>query len=222
VLWLRPKLEKQHEVVKKGSTTESGERSRRRILDATIELVAEHGFTATSMNQVCEKAQIAKTGVYWHFKNKAGLMAAVIEELTGVWIDELRTAALLEGSPGQRRAAMLDGFRELLNERPDRLRVLLVAVMERSSVDERIREAVLRATDATIAAIAGGVEDTLGVKLPDADLLGHTVLALLEAALRRRLMEPDCDLDRLMDDMGRVLDVLVTERLSRQDQPNAG
>ena len=82
-------------------------------------------------------------------------------------------------------------------------------------MDPRIRDAVRRATDATIDAIATGVSRTLGVDLPDPDLLGHTVLALLEAALRRRIMAPDCDLDRLVEDIGRTVDLMVQDRLAR-------
>ena len=67
--------------MKKGEVTETGERSRRRILDATIELLGERGLTGTSMNEVCARAGIAKTGLYWHFDNKAGLLAAAIEDL---------------------------------------------------------------------------------------------------------------------------------------------
>ena len=153
--------------------------------------------------------------MYWHFDNKAGLLAAAIEDLTRSWIVEFSAAAMVEGTPGARRRLMLEGFKELLEHRPERFRILLVAVMERRSVDPRIRDAVRRATDATIDAIAAGICDTLGVDLPDADLLGHTVLALLEAALRRRIMAPDCDVDRLVEDIGRMVDLMVQDRLAR-------
>ena len=100
--------------MKKGELTETGERSRRRILDATIELLGERGLPGTSMNAVCERAGVAKTGVYWHFDNKAGLLAAAIEDLTAAWIEEFSAAALVDGSPGVRRRLMLEAFTELL------------------------------------------------------------------------------------------------------------
>ena len=201
--------------MKKGSTTELGGKNRQRILDAAIELVAEHGFVGTSVNHISKRAGIAKTALYWHFDNKSGLMAAVIEEVTQQWIDEIQSGSRLAGSPDQRKDKLLDALRDILKTKSDTLRVLLMAIMERNTVDPRIQAGVLRATNATIHAIAKGIEDAIGTELPDADLIGHTVLAMLEAALRRRLMEPDCDLDRLVDDIGLLIDLMVRERLSR-------
>ena len=109
----------------------------------------------------------------------------------------------------------MDSFRSIIDERPHVLRILILTIMESGTVDEEIREAVRELTDQTIDAIARGFNEGLGLELPDADLIGHTAVALLHAALRRKLMEPDCDMDRLFKDMRRTLNLITMDRIRR-------
>lgn len=56
----------------------SGEATKERILDAAEALVFEHGFSATSLDNVLEQAGLTKGAFFYHFKNKAELGAALI------------------------------------------------------------------------------------------------------------------------------------------------
>ncbi|MFI7449816.1 TetR family transcriptional regulator [Nonomuraea sp. NPDC049714] len=58
---------------------EIGEESRRRILDAAEELFAERGFDRTSFVDISERSGISRGSIPWHFKNKDGLVMAVVE-----------------------------------------------------------------------------------------------------------------------------------------------
>ena len=58
---------------------EIGEESRRRILDAAEELFAERGFDRTSFVDIAERSGISRGSIPWHFKNKEGLVMAVVE-----------------------------------------------------------------------------------------------------------------------------------------------
>jgi TetR/AcrR family acrAB operon transcriptional repressor len=58
---------------------EIGEESRRRILDAAEELFAERGFDRTSFVDISERSGISRGSIPWHFKNKHGLVMAVVE-----------------------------------------------------------------------------------------------------------------------------------------------
>lgn len=57
----------------------SGAATKERILDATEELVFEHGFAATSLDSVLERAALTKGAFFYHFRNKADLGYALIE-----------------------------------------------------------------------------------------------------------------------------------------------
>lgn len=58
---------------------EIGEESRRRILDAAEELFAERGLDRTSFVDIAERSGISRGSIPWHFKNKDGLVLAVVE-----------------------------------------------------------------------------------------------------------------------------------------------
>ncbi len=63
-----------------------GEKSRLKILHAAEYLFSEYGFDATSVDKIAEKANVNKAMIYYHFKNKDDLIAAlftsVIEQIT--------------------------------------------------------------------------------------------------------------------------------------------
>lgn len=58
---------------------EIGDESRRRILDAAEELFAERGFDRTSFVDISARSGISRGSIPWHFKNKDGLVMAVLE-----------------------------------------------------------------------------------------------------------------------------------------------
>ncbi|MEV6523963.1 TetR/AcrR family transcriptional regulator [Longispora sp. NPDC051575] len=61
---------------------ERSERTRERLLDATVESLIEIGYARTSMQEVCTRAELSRGAQLHHFPTKAGLMAAAIEHLT--------------------------------------------------------------------------------------------------------------------------------------------
>lgn len=54
---------------------------RRRILAAAVDLFADHGYDATSVSQVINRAGVAKGGFYHHFASKKELLYAVYGDL---------------------------------------------------------------------------------------------------------------------------------------------
>lgn len=58
---------------------EIGDESRRRILDAAEELFADRGVDRTSFVDIAERSGISRGSIPWHFKNKDGLVLAVVE-----------------------------------------------------------------------------------------------------------------------------------------------
>src|SRR5512139_1920915 len=45
--------------------SEHGRQTRDRILEAAIELIAERGFAATSIDALCQRACVVRTAIYW-------------------------------------------------------------------------------------------------------------------------------------------------------------
>ncbi len=55
-----------------------GSLTKTRILDAAEALVLDHGFGATSIDQILEKTGITKGAFFYHFKSKADLAQALV------------------------------------------------------------------------------------------------------------------------------------------------
>ena len=57
------------------------ERTRRVVLDATIELIVEGGFTAVTIEAVAARSGVAKSTIYRHWPGRVELMHAAFHEL---------------------------------------------------------------------------------------------------------------------------------------------
>ena len=60
------------------ATPKKGQVTRLAIEDAAIELFMEHGYHATSMRQIAERAGLALGGIYNHFKSKDEIFEAIV------------------------------------------------------------------------------------------------------------------------------------------------
>ena len=54
------------------------EESKNKIFNAAIELFAEKGFNATSINDIAKKAEVSKGLLYHYFKSKFGLLDEIV------------------------------------------------------------------------------------------------------------------------------------------------
>ena len=66
--------------------------TKRAILDAALELAATRGITGTTMDDVAERAGVAKGSLYYNFSSKDQLFEALLEEGVGSLADALRDA----------------------------------------------------------------------------------------------------------------------------------
>jgi AcrR family transcriptional regulator len=67
------------------------EATRRRILDAAIDLFGEVGFAATGLGDIIERAELTKGALYYHFDSKDSLASAIIEEAAAKVFDTIST-----------------------------------------------------------------------------------------------------------------------------------
>ena len=58
-------------------------RTRARVLAATIDLLAERGYSGFSIEGIVDRTGIAKTTLYRHWRSREALLAAAIVELGG-------------------------------------------------------------------------------------------------------------------------------------------
>ncbi len=201
--------------------TAQGAASRERLLEGAVELIAERGYSATSVEALCQRAGVAKTALYWHFGSKEGLLTAALERVASAWIEEIQKSVYLARDPAQRLERAFEGMRRMVEGRPQILRLLVAVANERAEVAPETRQRLRNVFQRAEAALVEGIEDALGQELPDLDLVAHTTIGLVQAASLRFLLDPEAtDLDRLFADLQRTFVLLLADRLSRA--PRAG
>lgn len=130
---------------KKRQPRADGELSRSRILDAATEIAAERGYEGTSIGAVSAKCGLPASSIYWHFKDKDDLIAAVIERSFGTWLAAWR---LPDGGELEQRIvdAAAQTAKALLDS-PDFIRLGLMLALERRPVEPRARTMFLSVRD---------------------------------------------------------------------------
>ncbi len=66
-----------------------GEESRKRIVEAGLQLFAEHGYARTSTRQIAKQAQVNISAIAYYFGDKAGLYRVIFTESYGTAEDDI-------------------------------------------------------------------------------------------------------------------------------------
>ncbi len=59
---------------------QSPEARRQAILGAAVGVFAQHGFAGTTIDAIARAAGLSKGGLYWHFKSKDDILAALLDQ----------------------------------------------------------------------------------------------------------------------------------------------
>jgi AcrR family transcriptional regulator len=73
------------------------EDTRQKLYEAAVELIAEQGFSATTVDDIALRAKVAKGTVYYNFKSKTALFEELLRHGVGLLTAEFRAA--VEGRP---------------------------------------------------------------------------------------------------------------------------
>lgn len=61
-------------------TKEEAEQTRIEILRSALDIFCEKGYSHTTFDEIAKRINLTKGAVYWHFRNKPDLIAALIRE----------------------------------------------------------------------------------------------------------------------------------------------
>jgi AcrR family transcriptional regulator len=123
-------------------TRADGELSRERILDAAAEIAAERGYEGASIALVSAKSGLPASSIYWHFKNKDDLIAAVIGRSFGDWLAAWQVPD--EGAPRERLVGLALQIAKALLDSPDFIRLGLMLALEHRPVEPRARSMFIK------------------------------------------------------------------------------
>ncbi len=148
-----------------------GERLRAALMEATVELLLEHGSAdQLSIRGVTSRAGVSPTALYLHFSDKDELIRAVCDEAyeeLGDFI--MQAAASRDGDPRAQLEAMGEAYIAFARQRPALYRVLFATPGRLGGTTRpRHEDPGARALDALVETTARCIEDgrdPLGVAL---------------------------------------------------------
>jgi AcrR family transcriptional regulator len=164
--------------------------SRRRLLDAAVECLAELGYARTTLPEVLRRAELSNGAMWRHFPSKVDLLVAATQE-----IDLLPEPAALEAMqglpPGERIDRAVDKLWRITSSPVFQANIELIRA---GRADDDLRAALTSADRAAAERFFGALRDLLGpdvARAPDfernARLLGLAFYGMaVTEDLRRR------------------------------------
>ena len=193
-----------------------GQVSRDRILESAVELFSQRGYAGTGVYDIARAAGVEKTALYWHFGSKEGLLAAVLDRMDEEFVEQIVKRVARGGRDTDDRLALFaSGLERLVSEHGHLIRLLLSVSIERSQVSPETRVAMERTYERTRLAVARGFEQSLGVELPDVDMIARLTLAYLwEASVREQIDPKGVDHARFFQHFRRLVALDVEHQLA--------
>jgi AcrR family transcriptional regulator len=100
--------------------------SQRRVLlvEAALEVFAEHGFGGASLDQIARRAGVTKPLLYRHFASKSEIYVRLLESEKEALLDAVAAAVEPVGEPEPRLRAGIEAFFDHVEQRPFARRLL--------------------------------------------------------------------------------------------------
>lgn len=92
--------------------TTSAADTRQRLIEVAVDLFTRHSFAGTSLQMIADEMGFTKAAIYYHFRTREELLAAVVEPIFEQ-LSAIITAAESERSAAARADHMLLGYAEL-------------------------------------------------------------------------------------------------------------
>ncbi|MDT5004535.1 MAG: hypothetical protein QOJ24_1711 [Mycobacterium sp.] len=92
--------------------TTSAADTRQRLVEVAVDLFTRHSFAGTSLQMIADEMGFTKAAIYYHFRTREELLAAVVEPIFEQ-LSAIITAAESQRSAAARADHMLLGYAEL-------------------------------------------------------------------------------------------------------------
>jgi len=176
--------------------------TREAIMDAATELFAARGVTSTSIDEVAEKAGIAKGSIYYNFDSKAGLVEAILARSSEL-LGEAMAAAVQGRSGRELQASVVRELLDLLRAHPNAAQVM---VTELFRTERTWREAIQNWRAVALAPLIADLE-AAGVprdraRLGAAAIVGATLTTGLEWLVFHPELAPEAVTSAVLETLG--------------------
>jgi len=188
--------------------------AKERLTDAAMEMIWENSYGATSVDAICERADVRKGSFYYFFKSKSELAAAALDA------DWQKHQPMLDSifSPTVPPLARFGRYFDWVYERLAELQKQCGCVLgcplfslgsEVCTQDRVLSEAIQKILDRKLAYLESAIRDAHAQDLivaPDAHAKAQTLFAFYQGTLTQARIRNDVEL--LRDMMPAVLDLL--------------
>jgi AcrR family transcriptional regulator len=155
---------------------------RRQLFEVALSLFAEHGYLATTMDDIAEAAGVTKPLVYQHFDSKRALYLELMDVFSRELVTGIVKATASAEGPRQQVELGFAAYFELMVENEQAFRLLY----GRDAPDDTELGAALRRVEETIAQAIDPLIDA-GLEPEHRLLLAHAVVGMAEGASRHWL-----------------------------------
>ncbi|SDN71250.1 TetR/AcrR family transcriptional regulator [Actinacidiphila guanduensis] len=185
--------------------------TRARLFDSAVSLIAEQGFSATTVDEIAERAGVAKGTVYYNFASKNDLFEELLRHGVGLLTEALQEAAAAAQTRGGTQVDAMDamiGAGLGFIQRYPSFTQLYVAELWRTN--RTWQDTLMTARQEAVAVVekvlgeavaAGEVSDEIDVPLTASALFGM----VLVAALDWQAFQPERDVAEVHEALSRLL-----------------
>ncbi|OIV36405.1 TetR family transcriptional regulator [Mangrovactinospora gilvigrisea] len=188
--------------------------TRQRLYEAAVTLIAEQGFSATTVDEIAERAGVAKGTVYYNFGSKNELFEQLLRHGIGLLAQSLRDArAAHPGAPLEALDAMVRAGLVFAVDYPAFMRLLCAEMWRTNRAWQETLRLLREGPDGPVAEVRAVLDearaDGLLPEEVDTGLAGPAVFGMvLVVALDWLTFQPE----RELDDIHAVIMTLIRAR----------
>ncbi|WP_372451630.1 TetR/AcrR family transcriptional regulator [Glycomyces salinus] len=159
-------------------------RSERRaqLLQAAQEVFVQHGYHATSMDDIAERAGVSKPVLYQHFSSKLELYLALLDGRASELVNRIREAMDGADDNKQRVNEAMRAYFDFVDAQGEAFRLVFESDQRN---DPAVAERVLRMEAECVAALADTIMADTQVDKARAELLATGLVGAAEIAARK-------------------------------------
>jgi AcrR family transcriptional regulator len=174
-----------------------GARSRDAILDTAGDLMARHGYAATSISMISGACGLPVSSIYWHFRSKDGIYVAVLERARTALLAALPPADVPGADVVQRLDTFLTEVEGAFQRQPRGVKLLLGLGMVQQDASAAAVAEVRHYRDALVDWARDAVSSVFALRdRPEvADELARFTLRMASGTAVARWFEPDTVLE---------------------------
>jgi AcrR family transcriptional regulator len=167
---------------------------RRQLFEVALSLFAEHGYPATTMDDIAEAAGVTKPLVYQHFESKRALYLELMDVFSADLVERIVRATATADGPRQQVELGFAAYFELMVDNEQAFRLLY----GRDAPDDPELGAALRRVEEALAHALDPLIDA-GLDPEHRLFVAHAVVGMAEGASRHWLSTHPKSADRSPD-----------------------